>query len=202
MSRLDRDLLLLDMGGTFTDGYVTDGVRAMVCKVPTTHFDLSQSVVGCLRRAAEGRRVGEAVELRVGRREHPGGHGGDRHRDRRLDRLPGRSGRGGRHQAHAGPGQPVRRGADLGRAGHRRPDGAQRHRRRDRARRGQRARPPRSVHCGGGRRRHRRQPVRERRRAGDLPATAAAGAADAAVVPCADDGIRQMSRCASSRLAW
>ena len=43
----------IDMGGTFTDGYVTDGVRAMVCKVPTTHFDLSQSVVGCLRRAAE-----------------------------------------------------------------------------------------------------------------------------------------------------
>jgi len=43
----------IDMGGTFTDGYVSDGVRTTVCKVPTTHFDLSQSVVGCLRRAAE-----------------------------------------------------------------------------------------------------------------------------------------------------
>jgi N-methylhydantoinase A len=43
----------IDMGGTFTDGYVTDGLRATVCKVPTTHFDLSRSVVGCLRRGAE-----------------------------------------------------------------------------------------------------------------------------------------------------
>ncbi len=43
----------VDMGGTFTDGYATDGVRATVCKVPTTHFDLSRSVIACLRRAAE-----------------------------------------------------------------------------------------------------------------------------------------------------
>src|SRR4029079_3245268 len=40
----------IDMGGTFTDGFVTDGVRTTVFKVPTTHFDLSQSVLGCLRR--------------------------------------------------------------------------------------------------------------------------------------------------------
>jgi acetophenone carboxylase len=44
----------IDMGGTFTDGYVTDGLRATVFKVPTTHFDLSRSVVGCLQRAAAG----------------------------------------------------------------------------------------------------------------------------------------------------
>jgi N-methylhydantoinase A len=43
----------IDMGGTFTDGYVTDGIRATVCKVPTTHFDLSRSVTACLRQAAE-----------------------------------------------------------------------------------------------------------------------------------------------------
>lgn len=43
----------IDMGGTFTDGYVTDGVRATVCKVPTTHFDLSRSVIGCLRAGAD-----------------------------------------------------------------------------------------------------------------------------------------------------
>lgn len=43
----------IDMGGTFTDGYFTDGVRATVCKVPTTHFDLSRSIVGCLRRGAD-----------------------------------------------------------------------------------------------------------------------------------------------------
>jgi N-methylhydantoinase A len=43
----------IDMGGTFTDAYVTDGLHATVCKVPTTHFDLSRSVIGCLRRGAE-----------------------------------------------------------------------------------------------------------------------------------------------------
>ena len=43
----------IDRGGTFTDGYVTDGIRATVCKVPTTHFDLSRSVIGCLRTGAD-----------------------------------------------------------------------------------------------------------------------------------------------------
>ncbi len=61
------------------------------------------------------------LRLRRRRRGQPG-HRRDRHRDRRLDRLPVRAERRGRHQADARPGQPVRRGADLGRAGHRRPD--------------------------------------------------------------------------------
>jgi len=43
----------IDMGGTFTDGYFSDGTQATVCKIPTTHFDLSQSVMGCLQRGGE-----------------------------------------------------------------------------------------------------------------------------------------------------
>ena len=41
------------MGGTFTDGYFSDGVRAMAAKVPTAHFDLTRSVVACLSEGAE-----------------------------------------------------------------------------------------------------------------------------------------------------
>ena len=67
----------------------------------------------------------------------------DRHRDRRLDRVPVRPERRRRHQADARPGQPRGHRADLGRAGHRRPDHAQRHRRRRRARRDHRRRPAR-----------------------------------------------------------
>ena len=38
----------IDMGGTFTDGYFSDGERAVAAKVPTTHFDLTRSVTACL----------------------------------------------------------------------------------------------------------------------------------------------------------
>lgn len=43
----------IDMGGTFTDGCFTDGRRAVIAKVPTTHFDLTRSVVACLTQGAE-----------------------------------------------------------------------------------------------------------------------------------------------------
>ena len=43
----------IDMGGTFTDGYFSDGERAVAVKVPTTHFDLTRSVMACLAEGAE-----------------------------------------------------------------------------------------------------------------------------------------------------
>ena len=43
----------IDMGGTFTDGYFSDGERVMIAKVPTTHFDLTRSVMACLAGGAE-----------------------------------------------------------------------------------------------------------------------------------------------------
>ncbi|MCY3648377.1 MAG: hydantoinase/oxoprolinase family protein [Acidimicrobiaceae bacterium] len=43
----------IDMGGTFTDGYFSDGEQAMIAKVPTTHFDLTRSVLACLAGGAE-----------------------------------------------------------------------------------------------------------------------------------------------------
>ena len=42
----------MDMGGTFTDGYFTDGRRAAMAKVPTSHFDLTRSVMACLGEGA------------------------------------------------------------------------------------------------------------------------------------------------------
>ena len=42
----------LDMGGTFTDGYFTDGRRAAMAKVLTSHFDLTRSVMACLSEGA------------------------------------------------------------------------------------------------------------------------------------------------------
>ena len=42
----------IDMGGTFTDGYFSDGERAVTAKVPTTHFDLTRSVMACLSEGA------------------------------------------------------------------------------------------------------------------------------------------------------
>lgn len=42
----------MDMGGTFTDGYFTDGRRAVMAKVPTSHFDLTRSVMACLSEGA------------------------------------------------------------------------------------------------------------------------------------------------------
>ena len=43
----------IDMGGTFTDGFFSDGERAIATKVPTTHFDLTRSVMACLSEGAE-----------------------------------------------------------------------------------------------------------------------------------------------------
>ena len=40
------------MGGTFTDGYFSDGERAVAAKVPTSHFDLTRSVMACLAEGA------------------------------------------------------------------------------------------------------------------------------------------------------
>ena len=42
----------MDMGGTFTDGYFTDGRWAAMAKVPTSHFDLTWSVMACLGEGA------------------------------------------------------------------------------------------------------------------------------------------------------
>ena len=42
----------IDMGGTFTDGYFSDGELAAAVKVPTTHFDLTRSVMACLAEGA------------------------------------------------------------------------------------------------------------------------------------------------------
>lgn len=42
----------IDMGGTFTDGYFSDGQRAVAAKVPTTLFDLTRSVMACLAEGA------------------------------------------------------------------------------------------------------------------------------------------------------
>ena len=38
----------IDMGGTFTDGVFSNGELAASVKVPTTHFDLTRSVIACL----------------------------------------------------------------------------------------------------------------------------------------------------------
>ena len=43
----------VDMGGTFTDGYFSDGERTVTAKVPTSHFDLTRSVMACLAEGAD-----------------------------------------------------------------------------------------------------------------------------------------------------
>lgn len=43
----------IDMGGTFTDAYVTSGRRSAAAKVPTIRFDLTRSLVASLRAAAD-----------------------------------------------------------------------------------------------------------------------------------------------------
>ena len=43
----------IDMGGTFTDAYVTSGQRSVATKVPTIRFDLTRSLVASLRSAAD-----------------------------------------------------------------------------------------------------------------------------------------------------
>jgi N-methylhydantoinase A/acetophenone carboxylase len=48
----------VDMGGTFTDGYVASEDGAFSCKVPTYRFDLTRSLVQCLETAAERAELG------------------------------------------------------------------------------------------------------------------------------------------------
>ncbi|MGI8516194.1 MAG: hydantoinase/oxoprolinase family protein [Acidimicrobiia bacterium] len=43
----------IDIGGTFTDGYLSNGPESFGWKVPTYRFDLNRSVVLCLRQGAE-----------------------------------------------------------------------------------------------------------------------------------------------------
>ena len=43
----------IDIGGTFTDGFFTDGKVAHTTKVPTTGYDLPECVLGCLELGAE-----------------------------------------------------------------------------------------------------------------------------------------------------
>jgi N-methylhydantoinase A len=43
----------IDLGGTFTDGYFGRDERSVTRKVPTYRFDLSRSIVECLRAGAE-----------------------------------------------------------------------------------------------------------------------------------------------------
>ena len=43
----------IDIGGTFTDGYLNNGAESFGWKVPTYRFDLNRSVVLCLRQGAE-----------------------------------------------------------------------------------------------------------------------------------------------------
>jgi amidase len=76
----------------------------------------------------------------------------DRHRDRRLDRLPRRHQRRRGRQADGGPGEPLGHRAHRALAGHRRADGAHRRGRRHRALGDRRRRPARPVtEDGGGR---------------------------------------------------
>jgi len=43
----------IDIGGTFTDGFLTDGIIAYTAKVPTSSRDLSECVMGCLEQGTE-----------------------------------------------------------------------------------------------------------------------------------------------------
>jgi N-methylhydantoinase A/oxoprolinase/acetone carboxylase beta subunit len=56
----ERFAVGIDMGGTFTDAYVTSGERSAATKVPTLRFDLTRSLVASLRSAAD------ALDLEVG----------------------------------------------------------------------------------------------------------------------------------------
>ena len=46
----------IDLGGTFVDGYFADDDRWMTCKVPTSRFDLTRSVVACIGAGADALR--------------------------------------------------------------------------------------------------------------------------------------------------
>ena len=50
----------IDMGGTFTDGVFSNGELAASVKAPTTHFDLTRSVMACLAGGAAA--FGESLE--------------------------------------------------------------------------------------------------------------------------------------------
>jgi N-methylhydantoinase A/oxoprolinase/acetone carboxylase beta subunit len=51
----------VDLGGTFTDGYFATEEQSVTAKVPTFRFDLTRSVIQCLRAGAE--RVGSPIKL-------------------------------------------------------------------------------------------------------------------------------------------
>ena len=91
------------------------------------------------------------LRLRRGHRRQPGDPG-DRHRDRRLDRLAVLDLRHRRHQADPGPGQPQRHHPDRALAGHGRPDDPQRGRRRPAAGRDRRRRRRTTPHTAASRR--------------------------------------------------
>jgi N-methylhydantoinase A/oxoprolinase/acetone carboxylase beta subunit len=52
MAERTRFTIQLDTGGTFTDGYVSSGERAVRSKVDTTPHDLTEGILGCVDRAA------------------------------------------------------------------------------------------------------------------------------------------------------
>jgi N-methylhydantoinase A/oxoprolinase/acetone carboxylase beta subunit len=54
----------IDMGGTFTDAFVTSNERAAATKVPTIRFDLTRSLVASLRSAAEAMDMETATFMR------------------------------------------------------------------------------------------------------------------------------------------
>ena len=108
-----------------------------------------------LNRNPCGSSSGSAVAVASGH-----GAGGDRHRDRRLDHLPGRDQRHRRLQAQRRPGQPHPCRADQPQPGHARADDA------DRARRGpdhERHRRHRSRRSGHGRGRRAARRIMSRR---------------------------------------
>lgn len=55
----------IDLGGTFTDGYFNADGRAFTRKVPTYRFDLTRSVVECLRAGADA--TGQSLRSLLGR---------------------------------------------------------------------------------------------------------------------------------------
>jgi N-methylhydantoinase A/acetophenone carboxylase len=60
----ERFAVGIDMGGTFTDAYVTSGERSVATKVPTLRFDLTRSLVASLRSAADALEMDAPAFLR------------------------------------------------------------------------------------------------------------------------------------------
>ena len=96
---------------------------------PLDRFDLAAGARSAARCAIPMRSTAiPAARARAARVAVAGGHGagGDRHRDRRLDHLPGGDQRHRRLQAHRRPGQPHPCRADQPQPGHGRADDAHR----------------------------------------------------------------------------